>query len=296
MEHKHHPPSLVGPSLLIGFGILLLLRNLGYLEWEFWQLLRLWPALLIVGGVELLLQGHTVGRILTSVIILAALVGGLWFITSVNDPRSTTDLAYPRERTTSLILDLKPSVADVTLDAYADSANLVEGKVSLPSGIRLVEEFSAGTRSRLRMSTLPRSRRWWPGQHESWDLRILAETVLDLAIDQGIGALKLDLSDLNINSANVDFGIATAVITLPEKGNFDMVLDGGIGTILIQVPASMAAHIEMDGGIVTRTFPARFVHANNNWTSPGFDSSENQVTINLSLGIGTVTVREIAQP
>jgi len=39
------PPSLFWPLVLIGAGVALLLSNLGYLPWQWWNVLwRLWPA------------------------------------------------------------------------------------------------------------------------------------------------------------------------------------------------------------------------------------------------------------
>ena len=160
MESKHHHTSLVGPSFLIGIGIILLLDNLGYVEWDLWQIVRLWPVLLIVWGLEVLLQGRLLGRILTVCVILIGIIGGAWFMTSSADPRTSTQIAYPRNDASSFVVNLKPAVGKVTIEAYEDSANLIGGFVSVPKGIRLVEDFSGGNRATLRLDTMPSSRRW----------------------------------------------------------------------------------------------------------------------------------------
>lgn len=294
MEDRHQRISLVGPSFLIGIGIILLLDNLGYLEWDFWQIFRLWPVLLIVWGLEILLQGRLLGRIIIACVILIGMVGGLWFMTTGADPRTSTPIEYPRDDATSFVLNLQPKVGSLSIGAATDSANLIGGVVSVPRGVHLVEDFSGGTRARLRLDTLPSSRRWWPGQSESWDLRLDNYTLLDILVDQGIGNIDLDLSELRVNQVKTDFGIATTNIALPSSGNYDIYIDGGIGTILLKVPYEMEVYISVDGGIVTKTFPSSYTRIDNAWTSPGYDGSENSVNVNMGLGIGTIVVRQVS--
>ena len=65
--------GLAGPILLIGFGLLLLLSNLGYISGSIWNiLLRMWPVILIVAGIDLLIGRRSVwGSVLLIAIILA---------------------------------------------------------------------------------------------------------------------------------------------------------------------------------------------------------------------------------
>ena len=50
-ERHEHRGGFVGPTILIGLGILLLLSNLGMLQWSVWDTAwRLWPILLIAAG------------------------------------------------------------------------------------------------------------------------------------------------------------------------------------------------------------------------------------------------------
>jgi hypothetical protein len=296
MDDKRQHISLVGPSLLIGIGIILLLDNLGYLEWDLWQLLQLWPVFLIVWGLELLLKHSLVGRILTAVILLGVIVGGLWFMGTGADPRIVNQVAYPRDDAASFIAILRPKVGRLTLQSYSDSSNLIGGTVTVPRGAQLVEDYSGGTRSRLRLDTLPSSRRYWPGQHESWDLNVDGNTLLDIEIDHGVGTMNLDLSELRLDKMVTDFGIASTSIDLPTEGNYDINIDGGIGTIMVQIPRDVAVHITVDDGLVARSLPAEYTRNGNSWTSPNYTESEDQIHITLSLGIGIITINQISVP
>ncbi len=291
MDNKHQHTSIVGPSLLIGVGILLLLDNLGYLQWDFWQLTRLWPVLLIVWGLDLLLEGHLAGRIFTAAIVITFVVGGAWMLNDRGDHRISSEIAYVKEDTSSLVLELKPAIGKLALDAYSDSANLIGGTVTFPRGIDIEEIYTPGVRARLRMTVQNKSRSWWPGQHESWDLLLNPDALLDMDLDLGIGEMDLNLSQLEVNRANVNFGIGAARIDLPEAGHYDILIDGGIGTIIIEIPRDLAVRITTDTGIVSKTMPQDYTRVENSWISPQFDESDNRVNISLSLGIGSIIVK-----
>ncbi|MEJ2738024.1 MAG: DUF5668 domain-containing protein, partial [Anaerolineae bacterium] len=76
--------SILGPVLLIGVGILLLLNIMGILEWSvWWNLLRFWPILLIAAGLDLLIGRRSVlGALIATVLVLALLAGALWLTTT----------------------------------------------------------------------------------------------------------------------------------------------------------------------------------------------------------------------
>lgn len=58
-EHRSKRPSLFGPLLLIGLGVVLLLNTLNIVEGATWQtLLNLWPLLLIAAGLDGLWRGE----------------------------------------------------------------------------------------------------------------------------------------------------------------------------------------------------------------------------------------------
>ncbi len=53
--------SLVGPAVLVGLGIILLLNNFGALPWSVWEtIFRLWPVLVIGVGLDLLIGRRSI--------------------------------------------------------------------------------------------------------------------------------------------------------------------------------------------------------------------------------------------
>jgi hypothetical protein len=54
---QRRPRSIFFPLLLVGMGVFLVLNNMGYVQGDTWQvLMRLWPLLFVVGGLDGLIQ------------------------------------------------------------------------------------------------------------------------------------------------------------------------------------------------------------------------------------------------
>jgi len=53
----HRATTFIGPLVIVGVGVVLLLNTTGVLAWDVWgQIGRLWPVAVILLGASLLLQ------------------------------------------------------------------------------------------------------------------------------------------------------------------------------------------------------------------------------------------------
>ena len=76
MSTNRRYPSLVGPIIVIGFGVLLLMSNLGMIQWSVWDAIaKLWPLLLVAAGLDLLIGRRSpLGNLLVAFLMIAMLV------------------------------------------------------------------------------------------------------------------------------------------------------------------------------------------------------------------------------
>ncbi len=296
MERKH--VSLVGPTLLVGLGIILLLNNVGYLDWGFWDVVRLWPVLLIAAGLELLLGRRSVwGSIVAAVLVLALLVGGVWLVTTTGGLAPTggeqTEIAYPLESAESALITLDPAIGELTVSALDDSGNLIEGTIVLRGPLELDQRFAAGDPARVHLTAqAPSGVRLPSGVGGDWQLELSPQVTLDLRTDTGIGATTLDLGQLVVDRTTVDFGIGQATVTLPEASNATVTIDGGIGTVVVEVPEAVGIRLVADTGLVARNVPSNYAQSGETFTSPNYERADYRVELVVSLGIGTLTVRD----
>ena len=297
MNSRRHI-SLVGPTLLVGLGVILLLNNLGYLDWSFWDIIRLWPILLIAAGLEVLL-GRRSGwaSAIAALLVLAMVAGGAWFL-SRSDTTGTRgqirELAYPRGVASAATIVLEPSVGALSVGTLADSSSLVEATIRLLPNEELTERFVEGERARL---TLARSSgpvsSYGLSQSAVWNVAIDPEVRLDLTADLGAGEATIDLAGLQADRVQVDLGVGQVKVTLPRESDAEVIVDGGVGTVTISIPRGLGAKIRVDAGIVARDLPAGFTRSGDTYTSPTYQQADYQAEVTVSLGIGTIVVHEV---
>ena len=297
-SEKRHV-KLVGPTILIGIGIVLLLNNLGYLDWSFWDVLNLWPILLVAAGLEILVGRRSLlGAFISAIIVLGLFAGGVWFV-STNDTARTMaqaiEIREPRDDITAARVTLAPAVAQITVQALNDSGNFVEGTALHRANERVTQSFTRGDPARLTIKTNGGvGFTTGPGRRYAWDFSFHPDVALDLSIDAGMGDVNLDLRKLSLESVSVDAGMGIVTIKLPDTGEFDVSVDSGMGTVTIEVPAGMGVRLQTDSAIVGRNIPASYTHTHNRYTSPNYDTAENRADIEVDLGLGSITIREVS--
>lgn len=143
-DRPAHHGGFVGPTILIGLGVLLLLSNLGMLQWSVWDTAwRLWPILLIAAGLDVLIgRRSALGSLFSALIVLALIAGGVWLVAA---PGGLGISAFGREmigQSVSQSLDgarladvsIRPAAASLRIAGGAPAGKLVEGTVAAPAG------------------------------------------------------------------------------------------------------------------------------------------------------------------
>ena len=115
-ERQRARPSLVWPVILITAGVLWLLSTTGTMEIDWWRLLRLWPVLLILGGIEIILGGRSLlANLLVAIVTVAVAVGVVFFVMSGAPMERGTGVAV--DRFTEPLGGTEQARLDVTMPA-----------------------------------------------------------------------------------------------------------------------------------------------------------------------------------
>jgi len=290
--------NLVGPMLLIGFGIILLLNNTGQLNFSVWSLLRLWPLFIISAGLEVLFGKRSLlGSFIAALLILLLFVGGVWMLN--NSPASqvspnTLYITEARNDINAARVQLFPAVAQLNVSHLRDSSNLVEGVINPGDNETIFHRFIAGDPARLLVETENGgvTRQVFNGNPRTWDLKFHRDVALKFTADLGVGEANLDLAYLTLDDVNVDFGVGQLTLSLPAEGEYTVHIDGGVGAIRLQVPYGAGVIIRPDTGIVGRNFPSSYTRHDNVYISPHYHETDTRISININLGIGSVSVVE----
>ena len=293
--------GLTGAILLIGLGTVLLLQNLGLLEVDWGYLLRFWPVILILVGLDILLGRHSIlGSLIVAAVGLMIVSGLIWLAAERGaTTRTTPRLYYPAETSATrefeqelggieeLEARLYLGVGPATVDSLSGSRYAVRGTYAISGEAESPVTYTVrGRRGYLTIDA------------ESEGLFLdeihisLTDSVpISLWVSTGIGPVTLDLRGLQIESLSVDAGLGPITLLLDE-GNYDVEINGGIGNINIVLPRDAEASIVADEGLGSIDLPSRFERVEPGvWETPGYASSGG-VNIYLSSGIGNVTVTE----
>lgn len=282
----------------MGLGVILLLNNLGYTSVGFWEIARLWPILLIAAGLEVLLGSRlNWASVIGTLLVLALISDALWFVARHSTTQTAAhyhELAYPRGGARTATIVLRPAVGSLTLDALSDSPSLAEAAIRTLPGEELVEEFVEGIRARLTLSRRSGPMGSYRVDDDAWNVSIGSDIPTDLTVDLGAGQVVLDLLDLQTELVKLDIGIGKAQVALPSGADSNIVVDGGVGALTVLVPPDAGARVTVDAGMVTRSMPPGFARSGDTYTSPNYSNADYQVDLTLSLGGGSIVVREIS--
>ena len=276
-ERRHHP-SLFGPIVLITIGVYFLLTRLDLVsELHWWDVLGLWPLLLIFLGLNVLaLQApRPLGTLLSGLVALVT-VGVFGYILLFgldNTPlrrlgrigsgawqTEPISLAVDGVQTADVDIQIGPPGAN--LYALEDSRNLIEGQVTYTDEL-LFETSQSGDRATVRVE--PRNTERWfffPGRWRNlgevaqWQLGLNPSVETALSLSATAGSSRLDLRGLALSDLAVNASAGDVKLFLPE-GNYDAELAMNATSAEITLPESGRHTIELNvnAGAVTLYLP-----------------------------------------
>lgn len=294
VENRQHRRSggLTGAVLLIGIGLLLLLNTLGIISFNWLFLLRYWPVLLILAGLDLLLGRQSLaGGLFVTILSLAIIVG-----LALYAPAGKTaggDFSHQVGDVSTLNIEL--AMGAVNADISAGEPGTVYGSYTTGANQEIVTGYH-GTGSTGTFTVEQNSRSEEPvalgsGYPNTLDLNLPDDLPLNLTVAVGAGDLTIDLSGLDVRSLEVKGGAGDVTITLPTGGRIDVDMSVAAGSIRINVPDSMQAQVIFDTAATSRSLSGRFEKSNETWRTDGYSSTaEDRALIHISMAAGAVRI------
>ena len=259
--------SFFWPVILISAGILLLLAQAGVIEEiRWWTLLQLWPALLILAGLDILfsrrapLVGSVLALGLVLVVVLAMSTGLPERWSGEQLPAIVRVLPtggeVKHDRLVAPLADAESARVEIAPGRWRSTVSALEGLGDL-----LVADVDYTGRMRFDISG-ERDRRvlidevgggfGFPivggvGEGPSWDVAINPEVPLDLVVDLGSGGATLDLERLELTQMRLDVGSGSVHPVLPG-GEYALRYTGGSGQASIEIAEGAQAAIVLGMG------------------------------------------------
>ncbi len=303
MSDRTRRGGLVGPFLLIGLGVIFLLNNLDITTVSVWDvLIHLWPVILIAIGLDILIGRRSVwGSLLVLALILIVFVGGILLI-GVQDGTALTgeEITQPLGGVTKAEISMNPAIGLIRVGSLDPaSSDLVQGTIRLMSGEDLSRDFDSD-RVPPRLTLNSSGRTFFPviggwGDEATWDLGFNPKVALKMDLSLGVGKIEVDLTGLDMTAVEVNLGLGKTIVTLPDEGRLTVTISGAIGETYVVIPQGMAVRFHVSTGLGTSSLPSGYTRQGDAYISPGYESAEDRVEMNINQAIGLITLVELGR-
>ena len=303
---RPRPPLFA--QLLVAAGVVLLLQNLDVIGWGFWlEVWRFWPVLLVAVGVNLILGRRLPW--LTTAIVAALICGSAVGAALLAESERDTVVARTSRvlgETNRLDMAVDIGFGSLTIDSLpSDSPNLVEWSLEAPCGGASTSFHRYDDSATLDVTMDPGSFACQWGA--DWRVSLSRAPDVYIDIDTGASSIKLDLTDLRVPVLNVNAGAASVDIRMPsDAGPAEAVISAGASSIDVRIPDGVPARILNDSALSSFDVSGRFQslrgafsegqtvmrrHPGDIFQSPGYREAENRVSIEINVGVSSVSVR-----
>ena len=266
--HRHPYRSFFWPILLIGVGVIWLLHNLNLIPVEnLWIVLRLWPVLFIVAGLDVLFArrfaplGALLGLLVIGGVIYILLQGESLGI-DTGPVVKTETFAVELGDTTFADVDIDLSVEEAALHVLEDSDQLLEARIGHVGNI----DFNVNGDQE---KDIALSQSGWEAYYDVflpessqgerlWDIGLAPEVPFILTVAGGTGSAELDLAGIELENFRFDGGTGASTIILPAAAaEYEAQLETGTGKVHLVFPeeTTLTVHLNSGTGQVILDFP-----------------------------------------
>lgn len=242
----------------------------------------------------------------------------------------TANFSTPVGTAQEAVINIDFAVGRNVITPLTDSDNLIEAKLHYVGDVIFDVEDGAETIVTLKQDSpegfsdkpFRQGFRAFASRDDlRWDIALSPAVPLVLNVEGGVGPTSMNLSGLQVREIDVETGVGTLSVTLPQQDERIYVdLDGGVGQTKVYIPANANAELDIDGGvgaveIIVAPGSAVAVEASQGlggfnvprhyqrisddgfggdkaWRTEGFDLAEKRIVIRYDGGVGQFTVRE----
>ncbi len=287
----------VGPLVMLGLGVILLLGNLGVIEQNaFTLLLRLWPVLLVAVGLDIAFgRQKSVWSTLLRIATGLALVAGIFWLAMIS-PVSANPRSVPFEQSldnaTSSSLSMEVTVGKLDLTGGAASSQLVAGTAGLASESDLDVNYKKPVDGKSSLSLegnpisfLPVNAGAYP-----WAIKVNSTLPIDVSVRQAVGIQTLDLQPTLVEDVTTQLAVGTITLTLPQGADFSGKVDCAVCQVILRIPKGSNVNIDADTAVVSVNIPQNYHRSGS--SIEYLAGSGNKVNLEVNIAVGSLIIEE----
>lgn len=296
---------------IIAVGLILLGNTFGVVPWGvWWNILSLWPLLIIAAGVDIIGRGakNSWLRVISSLLVVAGLAygvfvmpvsGGYWspfLVTSRGEYETFSNSTAHDSDVLTGKAEVNGAVGKLTVSAGSD---LVSASGKSPfTPVYKVKSAPSGADVKIGLG----NGNWVaPNDEARLDVKLDRTVAWDLDIDGGVSSIDADLSELTITSLLVKTGVSSGKMTLGaidvvgDENGVPVLLDTGVSTFTLRIREGDAVRLKLDRGLsnIVRPPGLELQDAEGDkdvYVTDGFSESGRFWDIILDAGISNVRI------
>lgn len=291
--------SFFWPGVLILGGIVALLVNVGAIAADrLYQLLDLWPLILIVLGLEIIIRRGMPGAsgdLAAALILLLAAGGALAYVAVAPNPGTTQtfDASGQVGNVVQGNLEIDAGAATITITGSSGlGSDLYQAHVSY-TGSRPTVTLDSSTGNLKIEQANNQSLSFFRDRLFKLDLKLNGDIPWTIVENSGATTDNLDLSALHVGSIEISTGASRDDIRLgAATGIVPVTINGGALTVDVHRPSGTAASVNVSGGAVSLNADGQQMHAIGHlvYQTPDFSGANDGYRVEVNGGACTVTL------
>jgi hypothetical protein len=128
--------------------------------------------------------------------------------------------------------------------------------------------------------------------HNTWDLQLNDNAVLDLAIKCGAGQAELNLGSIALRALDVQMGAGQVDLDLrgTPKRDYEVNISGGVGQASVRLPEGVGIRADAHGGLGSIDVTGLTKHGDH-YENDLYDKGKVNIRLNVEGGIGQISIR-----
>ncbi len=297
--------------VLVGIGLMFLLRNFDVIHFDWYMLRTLWPVLIILLGVALLpING------LVRVLLALLIVGGSIIYISVKQPESNDFFRFPKNfgwnwddehhnksddkwseqllyesysaSTENAVLELDAIAGEFKMETTEEYLVKFEKEGDLGEYQLFTEEAGSSVILRLSMKD-QRVRRM--NRANKVTIGLNPNPLWDIKLDAGAAKVDFDLEPFKIDRIEIDGGAASVRLRLGDlHDNTNLRVEAGAASMVIEIPENSGCEINASTVLSSKSFTGFIDEGNNYHRTENFESAANKIFIRIDAAVSSFKV------
>ena len=286
--------------ILIVLGLLFTLDNLNLLDFDWYNMWRLWPVVLVLWGISIL-PAKNIVKIGLVVLVLA---GSIYYMmnNSVHWHDSDYEISYnynSQDVSQEFTIPYEDSIefANLSMEIVAGKFLLIDDTASLVDfekrgsiidykyavtqtdnlvdiDIYIEDEVVLRTHSKNKIA-----------------VSLNPQPIWDLDFEVGAADVEFDFSELKISDLNIDGGAAAIVVRLGDAFNDSKVnIETGASSIKVKVPEESGCDLQIESVMSGKTIKGFEKVDHGHYRTDNFDQAENKVYLVIETAVSSFSV------